>query len=76
MDRSLILLGIKKNLGWSQFFLRVDKSEILNNYYIYIYIYIFFLRLGWSCDHTSLNVPPPLDLGGEEGVRAVLILLN
>ena len=34
MDQSLILLGLKKNFGWSQFFLRVDKYKNFKLLYI------------------------------------------
>ena len=54
MDQSLILLGLKKIFGWSQFFLRVDKYKNFKLLYI-----IFFFQVR-SCNHLGLNMAPPL----------------
>ena len=53
--QSLIILSLKKFRVVTQFFKGKKNHKIL-----YI-IMIFFLRSGWSCDHPSSSVAPPVD---------------
>ena len=53
--QSLVMLGLKKILGLSQFFLRIKKVINFLNLYVII---IIFSRSGWCCDHPGLYVEP------------------